>query len=310
MAIWKSSTIAALGALALLASPSLAADVLRYESGGTRFLLLTGEIQKGDDLKFEEASRDLDDAIVVLRSPGGEVNASMAIGRSIRRKGFATAVMGRSICNSGCAAIWLSGKQRMLDGDAAVGFHSVARQYPGGHKFPSSVGNALVGAYLNEIGMTTQNIIQLMTPAHDDIVWIRAADARRLGISVTWLNTRLGVLLSERDEDWSKFGNWIQAARHEENAAAVKQASALRQLNANVAVFGLKDGGYAVALGPYRGAVTAEIEALVKAREIPAGSVAVSGERFSEHAWGHRPKPLPMPVSDEAVSGKAAGAAR
>lgn len=282
-----------------LATLAHGAEFARFEREGKTFISMYGRIEKGDELKFEEATKGVSDAIVLLRGPGGQAGAALSIGIAIRRKGFATAVIGGNECNSGCAFIWLAGRPRMLDGGTAVGFHSAISTLADGRKVPTHVGNALVGAYLNEIGITTRAIIHLMTPPHDSVVLLSAKEAKAFGISVTWLDARQGHLLSKPQDDWSRFGEWVQVERHDEREPAIARAAELRKRNGNVAVFSLKDGGYAVVLGPYRTKATAEATALVDSGDLPRGGVAVSGERFDEHSWGHRPGGSPSVVTGD-----------
>jgi hypothetical protein len=83
-----------------------------------------------------------------LQSDGGSVLAGIEIGEAIRLKGFQTLVVER--CASACALAWLGGTQRFMKAGAQIGFHAA---YDSDSRRESGVGNAMVGAYLNRIGL-------------------------------------------------------------------------------------------------------------------------------------------------------------
>lgn len=62
---------------------------------------------------------------LLLESPGGEHEAGLALGRSVRDEGMRT--VARYACASSCATIFLGGTERVLWGArAAIGFHQAA----------------------------------------------------------------------------------------------------------------------------------------------------------------------------------------
>lgn len=89
-----------------------------------------GIIQKGDDKKFEtiskKAGRDrFGNIILVLNSPGGDVNAALAMANSMDKILVTTIVAGPAICASACASvIYVSGKLRAVLDKGTLGFHS------------------------------------------------------------------------------------------------------------------------------------------------------------------------------------------
>jgi len=92
-----------------------AADISKVagKSGEIDFILLKGEIQRGDDKLFKNIAFNTENAIVILDCPGGLVMPALEIGKAIRLKGYATAVTDTS-CTSACAIIWLAGETRFL----------------------------------------------------------------------------------------------------------------------------------------------------------------------------------------------------
>jgi hypothetical protein len=53
----------------------------------------------------------------------------------------------------------------------------------------TSSGNALVGAYLNKIGLPYSAVIYITSAAPDSISWLNKPDAEKLGIEVSLFNT-------------------------------------------------------------------------------------------------------------------------
>ena len=152
-------------------------------------ILVTGEIDRETEKKFRALALETDEATVILSGPGGLIRSAIEIGRIIRIKGYATAVLD-SGCVSSCALIWLAGQSRMTMPRARVGFHSAYVEHEDGRKVSASVGNALVGAYLNGLGMN-ESIVEFVTTAPpDSIRWLSKQQADQLGLFVTLLDDR------------------------------------------------------------------------------------------------------------------------
>lgn len=148
-------------------------------------LFLSGEMVSSDALTFERLARQIDgQATVLLNSPGGDLEAGIAIGRVIRAKEFSTAVF--DMCASACALSWLAGHPRYTSAQAQVGFHVA---FTGGEiRHESGMGNALVGLYVGELGMG-ENVVRYVTSAApEDMQWLSARDASLLGINVQTLD--------------------------------------------------------------------------------------------------------------------------
>lgn len=151
----------------------------------TPFIELVGDLVSTDAIDFERAARQAGPgAIVQFDSPGGDLEAGIAIGRSIHEKGYGTLVV--KTCASACALAWLAGKPKFVFSSARIGFHVA---YTGGElKQESGLGNALVGLYLGEIGMR-ENVVRYVTSAApDDMQWMSARDASLLGIDAQTLD--------------------------------------------------------------------------------------------------------------------------
>jgi hypothetical protein len=148
---------------------------------------VVGELIRGDEAKFIEAAIKSVDAIVVFHSGGGNLLAGMEIGKAIRLKGFSTLVPDNMHCASACALAWLAGRVRLMSNTARVGFHAVYTSEDGETRV-SSAGNAIAGAYLNQLGLPTSAIIYITDAPPDGMQWLNFADAQRVGIDVKKLN--------------------------------------------------------------------------------------------------------------------------
>ena len=156
-------------------------------NGGPDIILVTGQLAVGDDKKFLKIALDSENAIVAFESPGGNLLAGIEIGKAIRLKGFSTFVPDGVRCASACALAWLGGRSRYMSETANVGFHAVYVKAEG-QAAVSSAGNAVVGAYLNQLGLPTAAIIYITEAPPEGMQWLNFADARRYGIDVQPFN--------------------------------------------------------------------------------------------------------------------------
>jgi hypothetical protein len=158
----------------ITALPAYAAEIT---VGGTA-IALNGLIGP-DDAKTFQAKANLfpGKATAVLNSPGGNLLAGLAIGEFLRLRGWSTYVSGE--CDSACAFIWLGGAQRLMTPDAKIGFHaaSIDGQQTG-------LGNAVLGAYLNRLGLSHEAVVYVTQTGPDDISYLTPVEAKRIGIEV------------------------------------------------------------------------------------------------------------------------------
>ena len=149
-----------------------------------RVITLEGPLTFGDDKRFAAVAIGASSAIVVLNSPGGSVAAGIGIGTAIRLLGFSTLVPEGLQCASACALAWLGGTPRFMGRGATIGFHA-AFVTENGQDTVSSAGNALVGAYLNQLGLSMQAITYITEKQPADIQWLTFDDAATFGIEVS-----------------------------------------------------------------------------------------------------------------------------
>lgn len=129
--------------------------------GGRVAVVISGPILEATEAAFPLAVAEAGGhPLVFLDSPGGIIQSGLAIGRLIRARRLDTVVPNRAVCFSTCGLIWLAGSERWVGDGAQVGFHAASTGAPRGRTPArvSSSGNALVGAYLGQLGMNDLQI--------------------------------------------------------------------------------------------------------------------------------------------------------
>lgn len=175
--------LAALIGFLFMALPAQAANITRVAGkDGIDVILVTGALNSGDENLFRKLAVASEKAVVVMNSNGGNLLAGLEIGRAIRVRGFATAVLPDALCASACALAWLAGSPRLIDPKSNVGFHAAYRMVDGKAQ-ESGVANALVGAYLNQIGLPENAVVYVTSAPPEGIEWLTIEKATRVGIS-------------------------------------------------------------------------------------------------------------------------------
>jgi hypothetical protein len=149
------------------------------DKNGTPAIIISGELVSGDDKKFEAAIAALNSTkkvFVYLDSPGGSLEPGLVIGYTIHKRGFETVVEKK--CASMCGFIWLAGSTRWVFSNAHIGFHCVWE----GQGECSSDGNAVIGAYLADLGLSLEAIVFLTKTKSGSMQALSAEDAKRLRI--------------------------------------------------------------------------------------------------------------------------------
>jgi hypothetical protein len=137
-------------------------------SGAGGIIILTGKISDGDDARFVAMARTEEKKInpgtsvaVMIGSPGGNVFAAIKIGEWIHAHRYLTIASGE--CVSACALVWAAGAKRTIQPHSLVAFHSA--YVVGDESHADGTGNAMVGAYLREIGYGIEDIARMI--GHD-----------------------------------------------------------------------------------------------------------------------------------------------
>ena len=190
--------LAGLACLCLSSSQAVAASIIRHDVDGQTIIKVSGPLQNEDAARFKAAVADLQSATVLLRSDGGTIFAGLEIGREIRRRGFATKVsVSEGRCLSACAFAWVAGTPRILERKARVGFHA-AFSYENGRPITTGSGNALIGAYLRDMGIADTAIIYMTEARPNAFRMLSELDAQAIELPVSYVGA--GEQLSSASE--------------------------------------------------------------------------------------------------------------
>jgi hypothetical protein len=179
----KKLFLTCVAALSLIATAHAAdMQVVRSIDGRTAVIIIEGDIVSGDYVKFKKIADRLSNEYYVpavsLKSYGGLLIDGINIGITIRARGFST--FAYKYCMSVCAMMWLAGVQRSTLDDTLIGFHGAG--YENGE--PSIAGNAVVGAYLANLGFSYDVISALIKKGPKEMDWLSYEWAKALGIRV------------------------------------------------------------------------------------------------------------------------------
>jgi hypothetical protein len=182
--------------LLLLSSGAAAAaeiDVKQLGNGSV-LIVVEGDFEQSDIETFRKKVTSLSTAkaAVAFRSDGGALVAGIRIGTLIREKKFATVIPDGASCASACALAWLGGTRRFMGQGASVGFHAayVLKSYG---PIESGSGNAILGAYLNRLGLSENAILHVTKTAPTSIQWMSLEDVSEQGIAVAPLSPQLAA---------------------------------------------------------------------------------------------------------------------
>ncbi|HWF93665.1 MAG TPA: hypothetical protein VG291_01760 [Xanthobacteraceae bacterium] len=168
----------------------LAAEAANIEvkqvDGAAPLVMIDGDLELGDIEVFHGKVSTLSKATVAFRSDGGSLLAGIRIGMLIRVKNFTTIVPDAAQCASACAVAWLGGAHRFLGAGSKVGFHAAYVQKAGAAT-ESGPGNAVLGAYLDQIGLPEDAIVYITQAAPSSMKWLNMEEAAQHGIDVALL---------------------------------------------------------------------------------------------------------------------------
>jgi hypothetical protein len=142
------------------------------------FVTVAGEFVPSDAEQFRSAVAMFPNAIVALQSNGGSLAAAIDIGTQIRLRNYSTLVPDNTLCASACATAWLGGTQRFMGRQAMIGFHA-AYLNQDGHAVETGSGNALLGAYLNKLGLPDRAVVFITQSSPESMTWLSPETAAR-----------------------------------------------------------------------------------------------------------------------------------
>jgi hypothetical protein len=157
-------------------------------SGGK--LMATGTITPGTSQSFAAELDKRGDYIktVVLNSPGGSVTDSLAMGRLIREKKFATEIEAGKYCASSCPLVFAGGIERRAGEAAIIGVHQVApisSAASGASRDEMSVAQAISARcqrYLGDMGVSLQAWVHAMETPHDKLFVFKPDELKSLNM--------------------------------------------------------------------------------------------------------------------------------
>jgi hypothetical protein len=179
--------VLALMVLLLVPQAAAAANIeVKQVDAAAALVLIEGDLELGDIEAFRNKVGAVSKATVAFRSDGGSLLAGIRIGMMIRVKNFTTIVPDAAQCASACAVAWLGGAHRFMGVGSKVGFHAAYVQKAGGPT-ESGPGNAVLGAYLDQIGLPEDAIVYITQAAPSSMKWLNMEEAAQHGIEVALL---------------------------------------------------------------------------------------------------------------------------
>ena len=173
------------------AGEALSATITVHEPDGEGrvFVDVVGTIDDEDFKTFKEKTDQIypigvghpkKQVIVTLVSYGGSINPALQIGDWIRKRGMSTFVPGDRTCTSACALIWLAGVPRTVGDTPQIGFHAA---YDPTTRQPTGAGNAVVGAYLRDLGVGYKAIAFMTRKGPTSVEWLTPDLTKELGVA-------------------------------------------------------------------------------------------------------------------------------
>ena len=178
-------------------SPSMTSSVIANASLDTgdrrrRALAIHGTIGAASATWLRE---QLDEArltagdVVLLSSPGGNLDQALIMGEIIRSRGLATAVatadssgqVRRSYCASACVLVYAGGAPRYGIEGSVLGVHRFTNSLPGGD--PMADAQRITGRILNYMGKmgVSSAVVEAMS-ATRDVRWLEPAEALKVNL--------------------------------------------------------------------------------------------------------------------------------
>lgn len=234
----------AVACAAMVTIPAANAAEIKAETvDGLNVISISGDIELGDDKKFNRIALGYDEAVVVLESKGGNLSAGLEIGKSIHLKGFSTYVFGGSTCASSCALIWIAGLKRYVSKSSHIGFHASYLEVDGRQE-QTGVGNAIVGRYLTLLNLPEKAVIFATSASPDTALWLNTADQNQSGIDFVLLDSSSATdtpasaeptthaKLSSKPFNWEGPDGW--SVFENENRCTLAEVFSTEQKLANV----------------------------------------------------------------------------
>ena len=149
---------------ALLGWDEMGAYAISISSDGHR-VTVRGPITYALPADIEEVIRESPDiSVVELSGPGGRKGPARQLARIIREHKLSTLV--DDTCNSACAEVFLSGKERILGRNGALGFH---RSEPYRSDTVNAQNEEESRQYYSEVGVAANFIDRVLETAYEEM---------------------------------------------------------------------------------------------------------------------------------------------
>jgi hypothetical protein len=250
-----------------------AASIEVRQANATAVVMVDGDLELTDIEAFRSKVAPLSRATVAFRSDGGSLLAGIRIGMLIRVKNFTTMVPDAAQCASACAVAWLGGARRYLGAGSKVGFHAAYVQRGGGTA-ESGPGNAVLGAYLDQIGLPEDAIVYITQASPNSMKWLNMDEAAQHGIDVELLPAPNAAPTSDQNATASIASPEPPQSSLSGRATSLVLALAARWSEPNAEMLGTLDELYVDKVF-YHGKVT------------PRQAVVLEKRRFAER-WPQR----------------------
>jgi len=154
---------------------------------------LNGEIIDGDFETFERLVSENKVRKISLSSPGGKLIEGLKMGEIIHGGNFDTVVPRTAMCASACALMWAAGKNKYIDKEAKIGFHSASVRTQSGPQV-SQEGNKFITSYLLSVGLPIYTAIYATRAAPNDMQWLQPSDGKRIGLHFQYVDEKDNVI--------------------------------------------------------------------------------------------------------------------
>jgi ATP-dependent protease ClpP protease subunit len=173
--------------LPLLAYSSIA-GAGSVSSRGPNDIIIDGEIDSSTLAEFNALARKTGGwGIVMLNSPGGDLDSAIAIGRIVRAQNLETDVPNWATCASACIFILCAGVDRSAFGRIGIHRPHYSNDYFAGlgpeearKKYEQL--ESMTRDYLHEVGMPDSLFVSMMRVSSDKIQWLSNESIHNFGL--------------------------------------------------------------------------------------------------------------------------------
>ena len=157
-------------------------------SDGSKFIVVSGPIEFGDDLRvFETLLISSRPTVVTFDSPGGSVSKAMELGRLRRRHGLSSVQLRELECASACAPAFLGGVTRYAE-PGSIGVHQSSFGAGSGLSTDEALremqrGTAVLIGYLNEMGVDAGLLEVALSYESSDMRYLSASEMARFRVT-------------------------------------------------------------------------------------------------------------------------------